>query len=429
MITRDPIVTVIHRESLDRRDLLSKLCALPVRFCFRFSLSLRRFLFAVLSPFFPRVEALLFLPFFPCVEALLFLPFCPHREAPFVLGAVVREGNKLLYFLNSAFESSPCSEPDITHWPDMDSAESEQLTAAVRSQASKLAQHQQQVDPLGDDVHEIWKTQGDFRAAVAAQVGTLTRQMQDVLALLTAGPAATPSPPVASPVDRPVPAPMAMGGRLAPPERYAGEPGLSKAFITECEMQFERSPGDFPTERSRVAYLISYLTRRARAWATAEWARDSATCRSLSAFIEALRMMFDPVSSDREKARELCQLSQGQESVSDYAIRFRTLAAGCGWNPTALYDVFLKGLSGTIQDQLVPFNPPADLDALIALAIRTDNRLQDWKKQRASRSATVFSPVAEVASPLLETHRQRSNTALLPPGIEPTQLGRAKLSD
>lgn len=67
-------------------------------------------------------------------------------------------------------------------------------------------------------------------------------------------------------------------------------------------------------------------------------------------------------------------MKQGKDSVCDYPIHFRTLAAESRWNNTALYDVFLKGLAPAIQDLLVPLDLPTDLDALIALGIRTDNR-------------------------------------------------------
>ena len=91
--------------------------------------------------------------------------------------------------------------------------------------------------------------------------------------------------------------------------------------------------------------MISHLTGRAPAWATAEWARESPLCSSLAEFKVALQRTFDPVSSDREKARELSGVKQGTNTVCDYAILFRTLAAESGWNSTALFDIFLKGLA------------------------------------------------------------------------------------
>lgn len=69
------------------------------------------------------------------------------------------------------------------------------------------------------------------------------------------------------------------------------------------------------------------------------------------------------------------------DSVSDYAICFRTLATDSEWNITALYDVFLKGLLGRIQDLLVPLDMPLDLDSLISLANRTDHQLQERQRR------------------------------------------------
>lgn len=50
-----------------------------------------------------------------------------------------------------------------------------------------------------------------------------------------------------------------------------------------------------------------------------------------------------PTSSDWERARELCTIRQGRESVNDYAIHFCMMATDCGWNTVALMEIFLKG--------------------------------------------------------------------------------------
>nr|XP_049614411.1 uncharacterized protein LOC125990993 [Syngnathus scovelli] len=156
---------------------------------------------------------------------------------------------------------SPCSRPDSTHWPDMDSAESEHLCAAVRSHASLLAQHQREVGDLGEEIRGLAKNQEDFRGAIATQVAKLGQQMQEVLSLLNAGPAATSSTPVASPVTPLAIAPMTGSARLAPPERYSGEPGLSRAFITECEMHFE----------SPLQSTPPFTLGRSSRWWTVRW--------------------------------------------------------------------------------------------------------------------------------------------------------------
>lgn len=76
-------------------------------------------------------------------------------------------------------------------------------------------------------------------------------------------------------------------------------------------MYFELSPHAF-----QIAFMISHLVGRARAWATIEWARESLLCNSLWAFKDALWKTVDPVSSEREKAREQSGHTDAATSVA-----------------------------------------------------------------------------------------------------------------
>ena len=160
-------------------------------------------------------------------------------------------------------------------------------------------------------------------------------------------------------------------------------------------------------------------------------AGEPRVCDTLAGFLGALKRTFDPVNSSREEAQQLSHLRQGKNSVCDYAIHFRTLAAESGWNNTALYNTFLKGLTPTIQDLLVPLDLPADLDALIALAIRTDNRRRQFQQQRES---TPREPGRMTTTPASKwPTQQRSPPSTLPhlqaaPVEEPMHLGRARLT-
>ena len=279
---------------------------------------------------------------------------------------------------------------------------------------------------------DLVNNQEDFKTAMSSQVSHLAAQVEQVLSLLTRSPsapatAATPSSAAAGEQTASglrVPAP-----HLASPERYSGEPGECRAFIIDCEMHFEYMPSAFTTQRSKIAFMISHLTGRARAWATAEWSRDSFLCHSIEDFVETLKRVFDPTLSHRERARKLSSIKQGKDSVCDYAIRFRTLAADSGWNDTALYDVFLKGLTPFIQDLFVPLDLPSSLDALIALAIKTDNRLLESKQNRASSADPRLgrAAVGERSVPPIPSRspRRRESSEV---GEEPMQLGRATLS-
>ncbi len=62
---------------------------------------------------------------------------------------------------------------------------------------------------------------------------------------------------------------------------------------------------------------------------------------------------------------------------SGYAIHFRTITAGSGWNNESLVVCFQRGLSEALKDELVTQEPSNDLEALIDLAVRLDNRLRE----------------------------------------------------
>lgn len=88
-------------------------------------------------------------------------------------------------------------------------------------------------------------------------------------------------------------------------------------------------------------------------------------------------------------------------------IRFRTLDTDSRWNYTALYDVFLKGLPDQIQDWLVPLDLPSDLDSLITLAVRMDNRLQARKRNHHhAMSGAALHPLHPVDGVPQASHHQ-----------------------
>lgn len=121
--------------------------------------------------------------------------------------------------------------------------------------------------------------------------------------------------------------------------------------------------------------MISHLPGMVRAWATAEWARESPFCSSLRDFKDALCKVFDSVSSEQEKARQLSGLRQGRESVCDYTTGFQ--------NSIALYDIFLKELAAPVKEWLLPLDRITDLGS-------------SWP----SREATSRSRTARSTSPL-----------------------------
>ena len=277
------------------------------------------------------------------------------------------------------------------------------MAAAAETQTQALAALAQQMQLMAGQLSHLSQPTGDLAASEMSVGNTATD--------------AGPSPPAISSskhsdfVSRPL---------LAPPDRFTGEPKDCEDFIIHCEMHFELLPTAFASERAKVAFVISHLAGRAKTWAATEWAQRTAVCASVDAFFAALRQTFNPTSSEREKARELSTIQQGSDSVTDYAIRFRTLATDCGWNETALYDIFFSGLSRKIRDILIPVELPTGLAALIALAVRTDNRLQESSRAKAVDRRPIHRAAVQTTD----------YTAGLsaPQSEEPMQLGRTTLT-
>lgn len=133
------------------------------------------------------------------------------------------------------------------------------------------------------------------------------------------------------------------------------------------------------------AFTINHLTGRARLWGTAEWDQGTSACSSFRAFSAELKKVFDVGTTESESSLSLLQLKQGKRSVSDYSVDFRTLARQSNWNPPALHSAFLHGLSDYMKDELAVRDLPDELDEVIFMAIRVDQRIQARRQERSQK--------------------------------------------
>ncbi len=184
-------------------------------------------------------------------------------------------------------------------------------------------------------------------------------------------------------------------------------------------MFFSLQPLTFATEEARVALVLTLLTGEAALWGTTVWENRRPCCSSFNALKEEMRRVFDRAATGRETARRLADLQQGERTVSCYSIEFRTLAAESKWNEEVQWDIFRHGLADRIQREIFMLELPPDLDVLIDLALRMDSSLQ--QSGQRSRHLRDFA--------LPEYSPTNSDDAIShPPGGEPMQVGRARLS-
>lgn len=129
--------------------------------------------------------------------------------------------------------------------------------------------------------------------ARASQMAHLSSQLQGLHDHLLEETTVSVSPSPAA-ISAPTTPPVGSCSKLAQLEKFSREPGLCKKFIIDCSIHFELTPHAFPTDQTKIAFMISHLSGRAIAWASAEWVRNSPLCISLTEFQVVLQKTFDP---------------------------------------------------------------------------------------------------------------------------------------
>lgn len=112
-------------------------------------------------------------------------------------------------------------------------------------------------------------------------------------------------------------------------------------------------------------------------------------------FSEAMKRVFDYPVKGRQAVCQLFDLTQGKQSVSQYAIRFHILAAESGWGDSAQRQFS----SGEIKDELAVREDSSSLNTLIDLAIRLDNRRRERSRERKESGKLRFLTAPQL-SPL-----------------------------
>lgn len=210
------------------------------------------------------------------------------------------------------------------------------------------------------------------------------------------------------------------------PGRYSGEIGLCKQFIHQCMLVFDQQPLTYSSDRSKVAFIMSLLSGKASAWAIALANSDSPVCATLKSFTSEMQRVFDHPLQGKEASSRLLSLRQGSGSVSTYSIDFRILAAECGWDDKALQGIFFRGLSEEVKDELAARDETANLEELMSLSIRLDNRLRERRRERTVRSRYCV-PTSQPRIPHLpELPAPPPESS--PTTDEPMQLGRMRLT-
>ncbi len=124
----------------------------------------------------------------------------------------------------------------------------------------------------------------------------------------------------------------------------------------------------FPTDQSKIAFLITSLTGPALQWAETILNQAGPATQTFSHFLAHFREVFGSSPGDSSIGEQLFQLRQGSMPIHQYSLKFRTLAAASGWNEPSLLTAFRQGLNSRLRLHLATYDDTCGLEKFIQLA-------------------------------------------------------------
>ena len=127
---------------------------------------------------------------------------------------------------------------------------------------------------------------------------------------------------------------------------FAGDRRYLKGFIAKMNLIFMISPDRFPTDETKVIYMISRFYGNAMNWAASLIENQDPCLLNYDAFIAKLNSVygdFDSTFVANQKLRTIRQRRIGD--VRSYILEFNRYADESSWNEDVKMDAFLAGLN------------------------------------------------------------------------------------
>lgn len=207
----------------------------------------------------------------------------------------------------------------------------------------------------------------------------MAQQVQEALARLSPGGAASGGPGGAAP------APRAERPRLPPPPFYSGGATALDDWFSAMEQQIVWYGDGLPTDAARLVWVASHLQGPALDW----WKTLGAKPASVAEFGAALRARFQPVNSAEIARAKLLALAQGRGTVQAYVDAFRRLLVRVpDMAESDRVFQFLRGLQPAVATQLRVQGVTA-LDKAIGTAVRVGSLMEHGASASSSAAAAT----------------------------------------
>lgn len=174
--------------------------------------------------------------------------------------------------------------------------------------------------------------------------------------------------------------------KVALPEKYDGSMLKFRDFISSLENLFVLHAKRYKSDTIKIRFIGTLLIKDALSWFRSLVDDKSHLLDSYEEFMFEFRKIFDDPNAQRHAQSAMHRLKQGKSSVLNYISRFRRIAHESGFNSQALMDAFYRGLNDDIKDVLAMNEDVENLEFLMNLTIRIDNKLWDRKMEKSFKN-------------------------------------------
>jgi len=175
------------------------------------------------------------------------------------------------------------------------------------------------------------------------------------------------------------------------PTAFTGKRGDLKGFLLKCELYFGFSAGSFKMDHDKALFAVTLLKGPAFDWVepfTADYLEkvgpDGAIMSNMlqktkdifqtwKGFKGEISGVFGDLDEERTAERHLDNLKQ-RGSATAYTAEFQQHMGKTSWNGDALRYRYYKGLKEFIKDEIARSDKPDDLQDMIELAVKIDDR-------------------------------------------------------
>src|SRR5258707_322310 len=224
--------------------------------------------------------------------------------------------------------------------------------------------------------------------------GEILQQLVQALTLLgCAPPASTPPAPPSTPATH-----------IRSPDAFDGS-NLDdlRPFLLQCQLTFNSYPQHYASDSLKVFFVISYLKKSALEWfEIGVMEIDPRLAPSWHSnwpdFIAEIRTHFRPSNPTRTAEIKLRHLSmQPDARISEYLVRFNTLASRVSWGDVALRFQFYDGLPERLKDKIAILGKPESLREMVNVTVHYD--ALHWERQAERRMNCRFDPKTTLPRP------------------------------